>query len=95
MPPLLNIEGRDSNPHPSTHKVQVIEGPFARVITHRVAATLNDTATSQFMLEMDSHADSPVVGNQAHILEYTGRKVSVSGFTDALGKPMLVEVVHA
>ena len=47
------------------------------------------------MLEMDSHADSPVVGNQARVLEYTVRKVSVSGFTDALGKPMLVEVVHA
>ena len=60
-----------------------------------MATTLNGPATSQFMLEMDSHADSPVVGNHAHVLEYTGRKVSVSGFTDALGKPMLVEVVHA
>ena len=36
-----------------------------------------------------------MVGDGAHILEYTGRKVSVSGFTDALGKPMLVDVVHA
>ena len=59
-----------------------------------MATALDGPATSQFMLQMDSHADSPVVGNHAHVLEYTGRKVSVSGCTDALGKPMLVEVVH-
>ena len=47
------------------------------------------------MFEMDSHADSPVVSKQAHILENMGRKVCVSGFTDALGKPMLVDVVNA
>lgn len=46
-------------------------------------------------VELDSHADSPVVGNNAHILEYTGKKVSVVGFTNALGKSLLVDVVHA
>ena len=46
-------------------------------------------------VELDSHADSPVVGDNAHILEYTGKKVSVVGFTDALGKSLLVDVVHA
>ena len=75
--------------------MKLIDELFARVITHRVAATVNEPSTPQFLLEMDSHADSPVVGNQAHVIENTGRKVSVSGFTDALGKPMLVDVVHA
>ena len=36
-----------------------------------------------------------MVGRKAHIVENTGRKVSVSGFTDELGKPLLVDVVHA
>ena len=73
----------------------MIDGPFARIISHRVSVTANDPVMPQFTLELDSHADSPVVGRQAHVLEYTGKKVSVSGFTDALGKPMLVDVVNA
>ena len=47
------------------------------------------------MFEMDSHADSPVVGKQEYIFEYTGRTVSGSGFTNTIGKPMLVDVVNA
>ena len=35
-----------------------------------------------------------MVGSNAHILEKTGQTVSVSGFTDALGKSLLVDVVH-
>ena len=54
-----------------------------------------NSVVSGMNLELDSHADSPVVGNGAHILEQTGRKVSVSGFTNELGKPMLVDVVNA
>ena len=42
-------------------------------------------------IELDSRADSAVVGRSAKLLERTGRKVSVSGLTDGLGKPMLVE----
>ena len=52
--------------------------------TERVTAT-----------ELDSHADSPVVGRYSRILEYTGRKASVAGFTKDLGKPMTVPVVNA
>ena len=54
-----------------------------------------NSVVSGMNLELDSHADSPVVGNGAHILEQTGRKVSVSGFTNELSKPMLVDVVNA
>ena len=46
-------------------------------------------------IELDSHADSAVVDNGCRVIERTGRKVNVSGFTDGLGKPMNVEVVHA
>ena len=44
---------------------------------------------------MDSHADSPVVGEDAAIIRPTGRKISVKGFTDQLGKPIIVPVVDA
>ena len=41
-----------------------------------------------------SHADSPVVGRYSKILEDTGRKATVSGFTTDLGKPITVPVVN-
>ena len=70
---------------------------MARIINHRISITnLDDNDRNRVLkLELDSHADSPVVGNGAHVIEYTGKQVSVSGFTDELGKPMLVDVVHA
>lgn len=45
--------------------------------------------------ELDSHADSPVVGKHCYVLRSTGRKVNVRGFSDKLGKPMGVDVVDA
>ena len=36
--------------------------------------------------ELDSHADSPVVGKHAHIISYTGKYINVSGFTSSLGE---------
>ena len=45
--------------------------------------------------ELDSHADSPVVGRYSRVLEGTGRKATVSGFTTDLGKPITVPVVNA
>ena len=45
--------------------------------------------------ELDSHADSPVVGKYAWILEDTGRRTTVTGFTSDLGKPISVPVVNA
>ena len=45
--------------------------------------------------ELDSHADSPVVGKYAHILEYTSKNAKVSRFTSELGKPIEVPIVTA
>ena len=45
--------------------------------------------------ELDSHADSPVVGRFTRTLEDTGIQASVSGFTSDLGKPLTVPVVNA
>ena len=35
-----------------------------------------------------------MVGRAARILERTGKMVNEAGFTDKLGKPLRVEVVH-
>ena len=44
---------------------------------------------------LDSHTDSPVAGRVARVVRRTGRSVSVSGFTDKLGKAIRVPVVDA
>ena len=41
-------------------------------------------------VELDSNTDSPLVCNNVHTLDNIGKKVTVSGFTDALGKFLLV-----
>ena len=43
---------------------------------------------------MDSHADSPVVGKNAFIISTQDKKITVNGFTDALGSK-IVPVVDA
>ena len=45
--------------------------------------------------DLDSHADSPVVGSNARILSYTGKHVNVWGFTKALGSKSKVPIVNA
>ena len=62
----------------------MVSGIKAITDTEYVAAT-----------ELDSHADSPVVGKYCKVLESTGRRATVSGFTTDLGKPMSVPVVNA
>ena len=46
-------------------------------------------------IELDSHADSPVVGKGAMEVRDTGRRVLVGGFSDALGKPLRCRVIDA
>ena len=70
-----------------------VDGPFARIIQHKVSVSVLKNEDSK--VELDSNVDSPVIGENAYILEHTGKKVSVSGFTDALGKSLVVDVVHA
>ena len=45
-------------------------------------------------LELDSHADSPLVGSEALIIRTHDRKVRVNGFTPVLGSET-VDVVDA
>ena len=67
----------------------------ARFSSHLISAMSLAAGRTEFNTELDSHADSPVVGTQAAIIRSTGRIVSIKGFTDALGAPILVPVVDA
>lgn len=66
-----------------------------RFSSHLISAMSYDAGRDETSTELDSHADSPVVGKHVYILRSTGRKVSVKGFTDQLGAPILVPVVDA
>ena len=67
-----------------------------RCSNHRVSGVSYNVDLSKVTAtELDSHADSPVVGWYSRILEETGRKATVSGFTSDLGKPITVLVVNA
>jgi hypothetical protein len=46
-------------------------------------------------MELDSHADSPVLSINANIVSYTGSYVTVSGFIDSLGNKKQVPIVDA
>ena len=61
---------------------------------HRIAqVSTKDDETSA--IELDSHADSPVVGKHASIIRKTAKQVNVSGFTVRLGSAIPVDVIDA
>jgi len=63
---------------------------------HYICASSNhEDTTTLSTTELDSHADSPVVGKYCKILELTGTMVKVSEFTSDLGKSLEVPVVNA
>ena len=82
----------DDYPSQSAH----VSLGLSRVIMQRVSVARQIVEEDILStIELDSHADSAVVGGGCRIIERTGKKVHVSGFTDRLGKPMSVDVVHA
>ena len=65
-------------------------------IYHKIVASMEvDIETDgQSRTELDSHANMPVVGREAQVVEQSGRTVEVSPFTPDY-KPIKVEVVNA
>ena len=45
--------------------------------------------------ELDSHADSPVVGRNSLIISDSGQTANVTGFMKDLGKCLLIPIVTA
>ena len=70
----------------------MISHSFATLLCQKIAASYNDDGNAG-KLELDSHADSPVLGEGAKVVKQTGRVVSVRGFSDELGHPIRVQVV--
>ena len=62
-------------------------------LRNRIVAAIESGGDST-RLELDSHADSPVVGSEDLIIRTHDRKVRVNGFTPALGSKT-VDVVNA
>ena len=71
-----------------------ISSAFSAHILYRIAQATSEDGDSS-AIELDSHADSPVVGKNSFILRRTGKQVNVSGFTDRLGSAIPVDVVDA
>ena len=78
--------------------IGAISSRFGSDLRHRCAALAssqqNHTPTES-AIELDIHADSPIVGRNERIIETTRKTVLVSGFTSDLGKPLRVPVVNA
>ena len=53
-------------------------------LSNRIVAAI-ESGEDYSSLEIDSHADSPVIGSEALIIRTHDRKVRVNGFTPALG----------
>ena len=84
----VNIHG-EADPNECTS----ITGIFAANLCHRIAASYDEDGGIDGRLELDSHADSPVLGHGATVVRNTGRTVSVRGFSDELGQAISVPVV--
>ena len=65
-------------------------------IYHKIVASMevDIEADGQSRTELDSHANMPVVGREAMVVERSGRTVEVSPFTPDY-KPIKVEIVDA
>ena len=66
-------------------------GIFAASICHRISASIDDQDDGN--LELDSYADSPVLGRGAVVVRKTDRTILVKGFSDEIGRPISVPVV--
>ena len=65
---------------------------ISNTLWNRIVAAIESGGESS-ILELDSHADSPLVGSEALIIRILDRKFRVNGFTTALGSKT-VDVVE-
>ena len=69
-----------------------------KLTNHTVSTSVSNKNENDQIIsatELDSHADSPVVGKYAIIIETTNKTTMVSGFMSDLGEPMKVPIVIA
>ena len=95
-----NCEKNVSNIHfdpilRSASTVRTLFGPAVHKESTQMISSAVSGKDSWSRTELDSHADSPVVGTNARIIKYMNREVTVSGFSDTLGNISKVPVVQA
>ena len=67
-----------------------------KLTNHTVSTSVSNKNENDQIIsatELDSHADSPVVGKYARIIETTDKTAMVSVFTGDLGEPLKVPIV--
>ena len=79
---------------PFDQVIDKVDRHFAVTIGHKICFSIM-VEGGTYTVELDSQVDSPVVGSNTYALENSGKKVTDSGFTDALGKFLLFDMVHA
>ena len=82
------------------HEVYTGDGlKISSAFSQHIKTVLNISSSSTFAsssrTELDSHANSPVVGKNAIILYKTEMKVNVTPFSDYFGIMTELSVVHA
>ena len=77
--------------HFSSYLVNKIDSINKSIVKHKINAANSVISAT----ELDNHADSPVVGKYAAILEISNKTALVSGFTTELGDPIQVPIVTA
>ena len=89
------VEGGDASTFQSQARDNTISSGFSAYLLQRIVSTTSNPEEndSTSVLELDSHADSPIVGRKAFLIRRTGKRVNLYGFTDRLGKPIPVDVV--
>ena len=72
-----------------------ISSTFAQPIKAVLNISASTSSTSNSRTELDSHADSPMVGKNTIILYKTDMTVNITSFSDDFGMIPEVPVVHA
>jgi len=71
--------------------VNIIKLDSPRFVSSIISAMISESLKT----EMDSHADSPVLGDNVEIIKLMDKEVTVSGFSDKLGNISKIPVVQA
>ena len=89
------INAREGRYYQSIGAISSIFCSYLRYRCSALALSQQDHTSTESATELDSHADSSVVGQNAIIIDTTRKTVLVSGFTNDLVKPLRVPVVNA
>ena len=90
---MIDTLAQGINADETVEQVVKVSDAFATNICHRILAQI-DLSNGETWLELESHADLPVIGMGAKVITETGKKVPVCGFTDEHGGPIQVSVVN-